>query len=435
MELLLRGGLCVDARAGLPEPVPLDVVIEDGYIKGLRAPGLAEDNGAKTIDLHGKFIVPGLMDMHVHLRDPGQEYKEDIVSGTRAAAMGGFTAVLAMPNTQPVIDNGAQVRYVLEKAKDHAWARVYTTGSITLGQKGEALAEMADMARAGAVAFTDDGRGVQDSGLMRLAMDYLAGLEKPLLSHCQVEDLVGSGQVNEGVMSTRLGLTGWPAAGEEVQIARDIALAELTGASLHIQHLSTKKGLELVREAKLKGLPVTCEASPHHLFLDESALDEHYDTNLKMNPPLRTALDASALRAGLIEGVVDCIATDHAPHASHEKMLEFEIAPFGVTGLETALGLVLTELVNTGEMTLATLVERMSHKPREILNIADVSLSAGSFADLTVIDLDKKWIVSADSFTSKSNNNAFIGFELQGKASDVFIAGAQTLENGVLHEK
>jgi dihydroorotase len=371
------------------------------------------------------------MDMHVHLRDPGQEYKEDITTGSRAAARGGFTAVLAMPNTRPTIDTGSQVGYLLNKAATDAKTRIYVAGALTVGQKGEALSEMADMAAAGAVAFTDDGRGVQDAGMMRLALEYASSVEKPVLSHCENESLVGSGQVNEGVVSTRLGLAGWPKTGEEIQIARDIALTELTGAALHIQHLTTIGGLDLIRAAKQKGLPVTCEVTPHHLFLDETALDERYDTNLKMNPPLRTAADAKALRAALVEGLIDCLASDHAPHAAHEKSLEFELAPFGVTGLETALALMMTEMINSKAMSLAQLVERMAHTPRRILGLPLIKLEIGSPADLTVIDPDINWQVNTDQFASRSVNSAFIGSRLKGRATDVFVKGEASLIDGV----
>ncbi|MDR2957372.1 MAG: dihydroorotase, partial [Coriobacteriales bacterium] len=393
--------------------------------------GITTPTDTTEKDLAGKLLLPGLMDMHVHLRDPGQEYKEDITTGSRAAARGGFTAVLAMPNTRPTIDTGSQVGYLLNKAATDAKTRIYVAGALTVGQKGEALSEMADMAAAGAVAFTDDGRGVQDAGMMRLALEYASSVEKPVLSHCENESLVGSGQVNEGVVSTRLGLAGWPKTGEEIQIARDIALTELTGAALHIQHLTTIGGLDLIRAAKQKGLPVTCEVTPHHLFLDETALDERYDTNLKMNPPLRTAADAKALRAALVEGLIDCLASDHAPHAAHEKSLEFELAPFGVTGLETALALMMTEMINSKAMSLAQLVERMAHTPRRILGLPLIKLEIGSPADLTVIDPDINWQVNTDQFASRSVNSAFIGSRLKGRATDVFVKGEASLIDGV----
>jgi dihydroorotase len=430
MALLLKNAACVDAVAGFQTATLCDLLIRDGVIVEIGEPGSISLPKGVEVDLKGKLLVPGLVDMHVHLRDPGQEYKEDIASGGAAAAKGGFTAVLAMPNTLPTIDNGATVAYVLKKAAAVTRTRVFVSGACTVAEKGEALSEMGDMAAAGAVAFTDDGRGIQDSGIMRLVMDYARDLKKPVLSHCQVENLVGSGQINEGVVSTRLGLAPWPAAGEEAQIARDIALCELTGCALHIQHISTAGGLELVKAAKAKDLPVTAEVTPHHLFLDESALDVRYDTNFKMNPPLRTAADAQALRQGLVDGSIDCVATDHAPHALHEKSLEFELAPFGTTGLETALGLLLTELVAPGKLTLAQLVERLADAPRRVLGLAAVHLSVGSVADLTVIDPDAEWTVTADDFASKARNSAFIGRQLKGRASDVFVGGYASLRDG-----
>ena len=440
MSLLLKNANCVDATAGFTTPTLRDVLIIGEKIESLGEPGCfdslaqaqpADPTGPLEIcDLAGKLLFPGLMDMHVHLRDPGFEYKEDIETGTRAAAHGGFSAVLAMANTNPVIDTGSLVNHVHEKARQKAVVRVYTTGALTANQAGQALAEMADMAEAGAVAFSDDGHGVQDAGLMRLALEYAATIKRPVLVHCQDDALVGSGQVNEGAVSTRLGLAGWPAAGEEVQIARDIALAEITGAALHIQHVSTARGLQLITAAKAKGMPVTCEVTPHHLFLDENELNERYDTNLKMNPPLRTAEDAQALCEALIEGGIDCVATDHAPHAAHEKSLEFELAPFGVTGLETALSLVYTRLVATDRMTLAQLVERMAHAPRRILNIEPVSLQAGSTADLTVFDPQADWQVDRDSFLSKSANSAFLGVSLKGCTDAVYINGKVVFTNG-----
>jgi dihydroorotase len=381
-------------------------------------------------DLTGKVLVPGLVDVHVHLRDPGQEYKEDIASGGRAAARGGFTAVLAMPNTAPVCDNGSQVRYVLEKAREVTRTRVYTSGALTRGLKGEALSEMGDMVQAGAVAFTDDGRGVQADGMMRLVMDYAKTFGVPVLSHCQVEDLTGKGVVNEGVVSTRLGMAGWPAAAEEIQIARDIALCELTGCALHIQHITTAAGVALVAAARAKGLPVSCEVTPHHLFLSEDDLNEDYDTSLKMNPPLRTQADAEALQQALIDGDIDCIATDHAPHAPHEKAREFELAPFGTTGLETALALVVTELVATGRLSWGALVERMAHAPRRLLGLEPVVLEVGAVADFTIIDPEARRVVAAEDFESKSRNSAFIGRELAGWASDVYVGGYASIEDG-----
>ena len=303
---------------------------------------------------------------------------------------------------------------------------------MTRGLKGEAMSEMGDMVAHGAVAFTDDGRGVQGAGMLRRCMDYGKMFGKVFMSHCQDEDLVGHGQINEGKVSTRLALEGWPAAGEELQIARDIEIAKLTGAKLHIQHISTAHGLEIVRAGKAAGVQVTCEATPHHMFLTENDLDETYNTSLKVNPPLRTEEDAEAIRQGVIDGTVDVIVTDHAPHTPWEKAREFELAPFGMIGLETSLSLVLTELVNTGKMSMGRMVELMAIKPREILGLDQVQVKAGSVADLTVFDASATWTVGEDGYESRAENSGFAGRTLTGRATDVFVGGKQTLADGCI---
>ena len=360
MALLLKNGRVIDPSVGLD--AVCDVVIRDGRIVEI-GEDLSIPKGI-TVECAEKIVVPGLVDVHTHLREPGYEYKEDVESGTRAAAHGGFTAVCAMPNTNPVCDEGAAVRFLVERAAERGRVRVHPIGALTVGLKGEALAELGDMVAEGAVAFSDDGKGVQDAGTMRRVMDYAKTFGTTVVSHCEDEALVGKGVVNEGAVSTRLGMAGWPAAGEEIAVARDIALAELTGCRLHLAHVSTAGALELVRAAKERGAAVTCEVTPHHLFLTEDDLSAEYDTNFKMNPPLRTEADRSALVAGLVDGTVDCIATDHAPHAPHEKALEFELAPFGTTGLETALPLVITNLIARGLLDWADLVRLMAHGPR-----------------------------------------------------------------------
>ena len=429
MAFLLKNAHVVDPVAGLDGV--MDVALEGEKItavgEGLEAPADAE-----VVDLTGKYLVPGLVDMHVHLRDPGQEYKEDIESGTRAAAKGGFTGVCSMPNTDPCTDNGIVVQYIKTRAAEVGHCRVYPSGACTRGLKGEALAEMGDMVARGAVAFTDDGRGIQDAGMMRRVMDYGIMFGKVFMSHCQDAGLVGEGQVNEGVVSTRLGMLGWPAEGEELQIQRDIALARLTGAKLHIQHITTKRGLDMVRAAKAEGLPVTCEVTPHHLFLTEDDIDATYPTALKVNPPLRTAEDAAALLEGVIDGSVDAIVTDHAPHAEWEKAREFAFAPFGMTGIETSLGLVLTNLVETGKISVARMVELMSVAPRRILGVEAASITAGATADITVFDPAQEWDVTEDGFASKAKNSGFIGAHLTGRATDVFVGGEPTLRNGAI---
>ena len=430
MALLLKNARVIDPQVGLDEVA--DILVRDGKIVEVGR-NLTMEKGVER-DLTGKIVVPGLVDMHVHLREPGYEQKEDIASGTRAAAHGGFTAVCAMPNTLPVVDNALGVEYVKARAQAVGKCRVHVAGTCTQGQKGETLSEMGDMYAHGAVAFTDDGRGVQGAGMMRRVMDYAVQFGCTVMSHCQDEDLVGEGQVNEGVVSTRLGMLGWPAEGEEIQIARDIALCRLTGCPLHIQHLTTARGLELVRAAKAEGLPVTCEVTPHHLFLTEDDLTDAYETNLKVNPPLRTAADAAALAQGVADGTVDCIVTDHAPHIDFEKDREFELAPSGMIGLETSLGLVLTNLVATGVIDYNRLVELMAVNPRAVLHVERVAIEPGGTADLTVIDPECAWTVDAAEFYSKATNSGFVGRELLGRATDVYVGGYATMEDGVVVE-
>lgn len=430
MALLLKNARVIDPASGLDKTA--DIVVRDGKIVEV-GENLSIEKGVER-DLSGKIVVPGLVDIHVHLREPGFEQKEDIASGTRAAAHGGFTAVCCMPNTKPIIDNAQVVEFVRSRADEVGKCRVHVAGSCSQGLKGETLSEMGDMIAHGVVAFTDDGRGVQDAGMMRRVMDYASMFGRVVMSHCQDEALVGEGQVNEGVVSTRLGMLGWPAEGEEIQIARDIAISRLTGCPLHIQHLTTARGLDLVRAAKAEGLPVTCEVTPHHLFLTEDAIGDDYNTFLKVNPPLRTAEDAAALIEGVKDGTVDAIVTDHAPHTHYEKNAEFELAPFGMIGLETSLALVVTNLVKPGIISWERAVELMSANPRAILRVERVALEPGSTADLTVIDPEATWTVDAADFLSKATNSGFLGAELTGRATDVYVGGYATLEDGAIVE-
>jgi len=426
VAVLLRGGRVVDPSVGLDQIC--DVVIRDGRIVEI-GQDLSIPKGI-TIECAEKIVVPGLVDAHTHLREPGREDEECVASGGRAAAHGGFTDVCAMPNTSPICDTGSKVRFLVDRASADSVVRVHPVGACTVGSKGEALAEIGDMIAEGAVAFSDDGRGVQDAGMMRLVMDYAKQFDTTIVSHCEDEALVGKGVVNEGVVSTRLGLPGWPSAAEEVQVARDIRIAELTGCRLHLAHISTAGTLELVRAAKARGLRVTCEVTPHHLFLDEDSVTGAYDTSLKMNPPLRTAADREALVAGLVDGTVDCIATDHAPHAEHEKALEFELAPFGTTGLETALPLVITNLVAREVLSWGDVVRLMAHGPRSALGLPPVRLAAGAIADITIIDPEARVEVTRSFFESKSGNSAFLGATLLGKASEVLVEGRFALRHG-----
>ncbi len=431
MALLLKNAHVVDPAT--KSDGIMDVLVDGGCIKAVGEDLACPD--AEVMDLTGRYLVPGLIDMHVHLREPGFEHKATIATETRAAVRGGFTGVCSMPNTDPVTDNGVVVEYVRSVAEAEGLCRVYPAGAMTKGLKGEIIAEMGDMVAHGAVAFTDDGRGVQGAGMMRRCMDYGKMFGKVFMSHCQDDDLVGEGQINEGVVSTRLGLLGWPAEGEELEIMRDIALARLTGAKLHIQHISTERGIEMVRAAKAEGLPVTCEATPHHMFLTEESIDETYDTRFKVNPPLRTARDAAAVIAGVADGTVDAIVTDHAPHAAWEKAREFELAPFGMTGIESSLALVLTNLVAPGVIDYARMVELMAIAPRRILGLDQVRIEEGSVADITVFDPALTWTVGADGYVSKATNCGFDGVTVTGRATDVLVGGRVVLRDGCLVER
>ena len=429
MAYLIKGAHAVDPQTGLDRVV--DVLIDGEKISRV-ADEIQALEGAEVIDGAGKYLVPGLVDMHVHFRDPGFEYKETIATGSRAAAHGGFTDVATMPNTDPVTDTGAEVRYQLDTAKRAGLVHVRPIGALTREEKGESLAEIGDMVMDGACAFSDDGHGVQSAGMMKTCMAYVSQFDRVVCAHCEDESLTKNGVINSGNAATRLGMFGWPALGEEIEIWRDIELCRMTGCALHICHISTAKGLEMVKAAKAEGLPVTCEVTPHHLFLCDEDIDNTYNTNLKMNPPLRKRSDMEALRAGILDGSIDCVVTDHAPHAMHEKDCEWEIAFFGTIGLETSLPLMLTNLVSTGEMSWSRLVEVMAVNPRQLLRCTPVKIEAGSQADLTLIDPAREIDVTEGYFESKSKNSAFLGQHLTGAASDVLMAGKRTLADGVV---
>ena len=397
-----------------------DLWLRDGRIV---PPESSVPEGARCFNLQGKWVVPGLIDMHVHLREPGEEYKETIASGTLAAATGGFTAVACMPNTRPVNDTAAVTRFILEQAA-HASARVYPVGAISKGSDGTGLAEYGELKAAGVVALSDDGQPVVDSQLMRRAMEYAASHGLLVISHSEEISLSRNGVMNEGLVSTRLGLRGIPVAAESIMVYRELALAELTGHHVHIAHVSTAAATNLIRQAKKRGVRVTAETTPHYFTLTEEAV-EGYNTNAKMNPPLRTEEDRQAIRIGLQDGTFDAIATDHAPHSVLQKKLEFDRAANGIIGLETSLPLSLA-LVRDGVITEARLVELMSSAPAHILGVAGGSLAIGDVADITVIDPDRKFNFTEDLIASLSKNSPFLGWQLQGKAVLTLLGGRIT---------
>jgi dihydroorotase len=418
-KVLLSGGRVVDPGQRLD--ATLDVLLADGSVAEV-GEGLGAAESAQVIDCTGLIVTPGLIDVHVHLREPGGEHKETIATGARAAAAGEITAVCAMPNTDPPIDDPATVGFIVAQGRRANAARVYPVGCISNGRAGERLALVGEMVEAGAVAITDDGSPVMNSGLMRLALEYSLAFGIPVADHPEDLGLSEAGHMNEGVVATRLGLGGKPNASEDVHIVRDLLLAELTGGHIHLQHVSTRFGVESIRQAKARGVRVTAEASPHHLVLTEEAV-EGYRTEAKMNPPLRTAEDVAAVRAGLADGTLDTIATDHAPHHYDEKEAAFADAPNGIVGLETAVGVVLTRVVSEGVIDLPTMVERMSCQPARAFGLPGGSLAPGGVADVTVIDPNERWTVDPAAFLSKSRNTPFAGWELQGRPRYTLVGG------------
>ena len=416
--LLIKNGRVIDPASG--HDAVADVWIEDGVIQGV-GPNLSPA-GAEVFDASGLVVAPGFIDMHVHLREPGFEHSETIESGARAAAAGGFTSICPMPNTAPVNDSPTVTTYIIEKARRHAVVNVFPIGAITRGSLGEELAAIGSMRQAGAVAISDDGRPVMNAQLMRRAMEFARSFHMPVINHCEDLHLSAGGDMHEGAESVRLGLRGIPGSSEDVMVARDILLAEVTGARYHVAHISSRHSVEMVAFAKLKGLPVTSEATPHHLTLTDAGMIP-YDSNYKMKPPLRSAGDVNAVVEGVVNGAIDAIATDHAPHAGSEKMQEFEKCPFGIIGLETALGIALDCLVHSGKISLGRLIEMFTVNPARILSIPRGTLAAGAPADVTIFSTDRQWTYDVNKSLSKSRNSPFDGVSFRGGPVVTIVSG------------
>ncbi|MBU4174260.1 MAG: dihydroorotase [Actinobacteria bacterium] len=434
-SILIKGGRALTFPGGLTGEV--DIMVEAGRIKQVEA-GI-NAGGAMVIDASGCVVAPGLVDMHVHLREPGMEYKEDIASGSRAAARGGFSAVFCMPNTEPPVDNLSVAEYVYDRGVDEGFCMVLPHGAITVGRRGETLAPMGEMAacRAGVMGYSDDGDPVANSEMMRRAMEYARTIGALIISHSEERSLSDGGQMNEGYYSTLLGLRGIPGEAEQIGVYRDICLAEKTGATLHLAHISTSGSVELVRSAKRRGVRVTCEVAPHHFSLDDSMLTS-YDTNLKMNPPLRSRGDVEALMEGLADGTIDVIATDHAPHASHEKETEFDRALFGVVGLETCLALVMTKVVDSGVLSLEDAIARLTEAPARIMSMErwgyGTALEEGDDANLVVFDPEQRWTVDPGEFMSRSRNTPYAGWDVRGRVQHTLFKGRLVVIDGELAE-
>lgn len=418
-KILIKNGRVIDPTNKID--AVLDILVENGKIieigKELRTPNSA----IRIIDASGKIVVPGLIDMHVHLREPGYEYKETIKTGTEAALAGGFTSIACMPNTKPVNDNQSVTDFIFDKARKEGAVHVYPVGAITKGLKGEELSEIGELKSAGVIAITDDGKPVMNSELMRRGMEYATMFDLPVISHCEDLHLSEGGVMNEGFVSTELGLKGIPNASEDVMTARDIALAELTGARLHIAHVSTRGAVNLIRDAKNRGVKVTCETAPHYFTLTEKMATD-YNTNAKMNPPLRSGDDLQAIREGLKDGTIDVIATDHAPHEASEKDVEFDKAPFGIVGLETSLPLTL-KLVEEDIISLTEAIAKLTVNPARILSLNKGTLSVGADADISIINPDSEWQIDVKKFKSKGKNSPFQGWNVKGMLNTVIMNG------------
>ncbi|MFO7819136.1 MAG: dihydroorotase [Halanaerobacter sp.] len=423
-KLLLK-----DAEVVNPEDEEIkkqDILIENEEIIGLA--DKIEVKNAETIELSNKLVMPGLIDMHTHLREPGYEHKETIATGTQAAAKGGFTTVACMPNTNPVLDKETLIEGLNKKVREEGVVKVHPIGAITKESQGEELAEIGSMAEAGIVGISDDGNPVMDSEIMRLALKYAGDFDLPVISHCEDENLSGDGVVHEGYYSTVTGLDPIPASSEEVMVARDICLAQETNNPVHIAHISTKGAVQLVREAKAKDIPVTCEVTPHHFSLTDQAITS-FSTATKVHPPLRSKEDVQAMKEGLKDGTIDVIATDHAPHAPEEKDVEYDYAPFGISGFETAVGLIVTELIATGVLSWQELVEKLTINPAFILGLEGGRLKEGARADLTIIDPEQEWEVDPKNFVSKGKNTPFAGQKLKGQNVMTIVDGEIVYQN------
>lgn len=423
-DLLITGGRVLDPAQGIDKCA--DVLILDGKVAGIdtseKIQGLIGERNVEQIDATGKLVTPGLIDIHVHFREPGMEEKETIASGSEAAVAGGFTTVCCMPNTSPALDSEAMMNFVKRESNKADLAEVLAVGAITTGRAGEQLAEMGNMARGGAVAFSDDGCAVANAGVLRQAMLYAKMLDLPLMEHCEEPSLTEGGVMNEGYVSTSLGLPGIPTEAEEIIVARDILLAKLTGARLHLQHISTGGSIKIIKRAKEEGIRVTAEVCPHHLTLDEENL-RSFDPVYKVAPPLRSRADVDACIEALAEGTLDCVASDHAPHLREEKEIELAYAPCGLIGLETTVGVMLTELVAKNKITLTRLIESLTVKPAEIVGLERGSLKDGMAGNVTIIDTDYKWTVDSSKFASKSANCPWNGQELVGKCIATIVSG------------
>lgn len=419
-RLLIKHARVVDPSQRLD--AGLDILVVDGKVARLAE--RIEDRGTESLDAAGLVAAPGFIDGHVHLREPGFEYKETVASGSAAAVAGGFTAVCCMPNTRPVDDNAAVTEFIRARAAESDKARVYPIGAVSKELKGEELAEIGEMVRAGAVAFSDDGKPVHNSFLMRRALEYSLLFDVPVVDHCEDTALAAGGVMHEGSVATRLGLRGVPAAAEDVMVERDMVLAELTGGRVHIAHLSTKRGVESVRAARARGVRVSCEVTPHHLALTDQAIaDSSYDTNFKMNPPLRSREHVDALLAAVIDGPIDCLATDHAPHHADEKILEFDLAPSGVIGLETAVPVTYDLLVRRNKLPMIRFVALWSTNPARIFGLPGGTLKVGSIADITLLDMEARLTVTPEKFVSLSRNTPFGGQRLRGWPAATIVGG------------